>query len=75
MAWQFVESAICICALAAAGAYLEVQARGGVVGVVLLQLDGRLGVDGRHAGGVLDPVQWDGAPHLHALQSYQPEAT
>ena len=51
--------------------HLEVQACRRVVGVVLLQLDGRLGIDGRNAGSVLDPVQRDGPPHLHIKQQHQ----
>lgn len=54
-----------MCRSAVQMAYLEVQAGGRVVGVVLLQLDGRLGVDGGHAGCVLHPIQGDGPPHLH----------
>ena len=57
----------------AQAAYLEVQAGGRIVGVVLLQLDGRLGVDGGHAGRVLHPVQRDGPPQLHrALHRISP---
>ena len=41
------------------------------MGVVLLQLDGRLGIDGGHAGSVLYPVQRDGPPHLHTKQQHQ----
>lgn len=46
--------------------HLEVQARGRVVRIILLQLDGGLWVDGRHTGCVLHPIQWNGPSHLQA---------
>jgi len=51
--------------------HLEVQACGRVVRIILLQLNGGLRVNGRHTGGVLHPVQWNGPSHLQAQRQSQ----